>query len=105
MTTGFSIVLTTAASDGTVEAITQRLLAERLAACVQVLPIRSAYLWKGAIARESEQLLLIKARTANWPAIEAAIRAVHDYETPEIVRLEMADASRAYLDWIAAQTC
>ena len=104
MATGFSIVMTSAHSDATVAAITDRLLAEKLAACVQVLPIKSAYLWKGGIARDAEQLLLIKAKTADWPAIEAAIRDVHDYETPEIVRLDMADASRAYLDWIAAST-
>ncbi len=104
MTTGFSIVLTTASSDASVEAITRRLLDERLAACVQALPIQSAYVWKGAIARDSERLLLIKAKTADWLAIEAAIRDAHDYETPEIVRIDMADASRAYLDWITAST-
>ena len=104
MSTGFSIILSTAASDATVAAITDRLLGDRLAACVQTVPTSSAYVWKGAIARDDEKLLLIKAKSADWPAIEAAIRAVHDYETPEIIRLDMADASRAYLDWIAAST-
>ncbi len=104
MSTGFCIVLTTAGSDTAAAAITDRLLADRLAACVQVLPIDSAYVWKGAIARDQEKLLLIKAKTADWPAIEDAIRAVHDYETPEIVRIDMAAASQAYLDWIAAST-
>jgi periplasmic divalent cation tolerance protein len=102
--TGFSIVLTTASTDATVEAIIERLLGERLAACVQVLPVRSAYTWKGAIARDDEKLLLIKAKTADWPAIETAVRDVHDYETPEIVRLDMADASAAYLHWLAEST-
>lgn len=104
MSNGFSIVLTTAASDETVAAISDRLLNERLAACVQAMPISSAYVWKGEIVRDTERLLLIKAKTADWPAIEAAIRAVHDYETPEIVRIDMADASAAYLDWIASST-
>jgi periplasmic divalent cation tolerance protein len=104
MSTGFSIILTTAASDATVAAITDRLLRDRLAACVQAMPVASAYVWKGEIAREDEKLLLIKAKSADWPAIEAAIRATHDYETPEIIRLDMADASRAYLDWIVAST-
>ncbi len=104
MTTGFSIVLTTAASEAAAGAIANRLFADRLAACVQTLPVRSDYVWKGEIAHDAEQLLLIKAKTSDWPAIEAAIRDVHDYETPEIVRLDMADASRAYLDWIAAST-
>ena len=104
MSTGFSIILTTAASDATVAAITDRLLRDRLAACVQAMPVASAYVWKGEIAREDEKLLLIKAKSADWPAIEAAIRATHDYETPEIICLDMADASRAYLDWIVAST-
>lgn len=102
--TAFSIILTTASSDATVEAITARLLGERLAACVQGFPVSSAYVWQGARVDASETLLLIKAKTADWPAIEAAIRAVHDYETPEIVRVDMADASKAYLDWIEATT-
>ena len=104
MPSEFSIILTTAASASIVEAITNRLLAERLAACVQATPIASAYLWKGAIERVDEQLLIIKAKTTDWADIEAAIKAAHDYETPEIIRIEMADASRAYLDWIVAST-
>jgi periplasmic divalent cation tolerance protein len=104
VSTGFSLILTTAASDATVAAITDCLLGDGLAACVQAMPVSSAYVWKGEIARENEKLLLIKAKTADWAAIEAAIRAVHDYETPEIVRLDMADASRAYLDWLTAST-
>ncbi len=102
--TAFSIILTTASSEATVEAITARLLGEKLAACVQVLPISSAYLWQGTIARENEKLLLIKAKTPDWPDIETAIRAVHDYQTPEILRIDMADASQAYLEWITAVT-
>jgi len=104
MATDCSIILTSAASDIMADAIAEHLLTAGLAACVQVLPMRSAYVWKGAIARDDERLLLIKAKTADWPAVDAAIRRIHDYEIPEIVRIEMADASRAYLDWIAAST-
>jgi periplasmic divalent cation tolerance protein len=100
MAASASIILTTASKPETVAAITDRLLGDRLAACVQALPIASSYLWRGMRVDEAETLLLIKAKTVDWPAIEAAIRAVHDYETPEIVRVDMADASKAYLDWI-----
>jgi len=104
MATDCSIILTSAASDAMADSIADRLLSDRLAACVQVLPMRSAYVWKGQIAREEERLLLIKAKTADWPAIEAAMREIHDYETPEIVRIEMAEAAQTYLDWIVAST-
>ncbi len=104
MTTGFSIVLTTAPSEAAATAIADCLLERKLAACVQTLPIKSAYVWKDAIARDDELLLLIKAKTSDWAAIEAAIKSVHDYEIPEIARIEMADASKAYLAWIEAAT-
>jgi periplasmic divalent cation tolerance protein len=104
MPSDFCIVLTTAASEATVARIVERVLADRLAACIQVLPVRSFYVWQGAVRDEAEQLLVLKAKAADWPNLEAAIRAVHDYEVPEIVRLDMADASRAYLDWIGAVT-
>jgi periplasmic divalent cation tolerance protein len=104
MAAAFSIVLTTAPSEAAAQAIADRLLADGLAACVQSLPIRSAYRWKGSVARDDEILLLVKGKSADWPAIEAAIKSIHEYEVPEIVRVDMADASRAYLDWIEAST-
>ena len=67
---------------------------------MQVLPIRSYYVWKGATVEDGEQLLLIKARRADYPAIEAAIRDVHDYETPEILCLDVAAGSAGYLGWL-----
>jgi periplasmic divalent cation tolerance protein len=94
------VVLTTASSDATVRALVDRLLGDKLAACVQVLPIRSYYVWKGATVEDGEQLLLIKARRADFAAIEAAIRAVPDYETPEILCLDVAGGSAGYLSWL-----
>ena len=80
------------------------LLENRLAACVQTLPVQSAYRWKGAVNRDNEVLALIKTKTALYPEVEAFIRAAHPYETPEIVYLPFAAGLPAYLDWIAAET-
>jgi periplasmic divalent cation tolerance protein len=60
---------------------------------VQTLPIQSAYRWKGAIQREPETLALIKTQAALYPEVEAFIRSVHDYETPEIVFIPIAAGS------------
>ena len=94
------VILTTTSSEATTRAVVDRLLAERLAACVQVLPIRSFYVWKGETVEDADQLLLIKARRADFAAIEAAIRAVHDYETPEVLCLDVAAGSAGYLSWL-----
>lgn len=100
---GFCMVLTTATSDN-VPAIVEALLSQRLAACVQVMPIRSYYVWQGVLRDETEELLQIKARTEDYAEIEAAIRAVHRYDVPEILRFDVAEGSKPYLDWITEMT-
>lgn len=99
----YSMVLTTARPDNT-NAIVQALLSQKLAACVQVMPIRSHYVWQGVLREESEEMLFIKSRAEDYPAIEAAIRAVHDYDTPEILRFDVAAGEPSYLDWIGEMT-
>ena len=100
----FCVVMTTAASDETVQRLIDAALGGRLAACVQALPMNSHYVWKGEIMREAETLLLFKAKASDYPALEEAIRTAHDYETPEIIRLDIAAGLPAYLGWIAAST-
>ena len=98
------IVITTTGSEEVARRLIDRALEERLAACIQTLPVASYYVWKGAIARDAEHLLLFKAKSADFPALEALIRAGHDYEIPEILKLDVAAASQAYLDWVLAST-
>ena len=100
----FGIVLTTVATPDDARRLADGLLEKRLAACVQILAIQSAYRWKGAVQREPEQLLLIKTRVALYPAVEAYLRAHHPYEVPEIVRVPIAAGAPDYLRWLAAET-
>jgi|RhiMethySRZTD1v2_1073278.scaffolds.fasta_scaffold4181283_1 periplasmic divalent cation tolerance protein len=98
--TDYCVVLTTCASDDDARALASALLDQQLAACVQVMPIHSYYTWKGAQQSEPERLLFVKTRRALYDQVEAALRAIHPYETPEIVCLPMAAGSAAYLGWI-----
>ena len=100
----FCLVMTTASSEAAVRRLIDAALDARLAACVQALPMKSHYVWKGEIMREAETLLLFKAKGADYPALEEAIRTAHDYETPEIIRLDIAAGLPAYLAWIAEST-
>lgn len=102
--TGFVTVLTTTASEAEAEAIAEALLAEALAACVQIAQVRSRYVWKGAVQREAEQLLLIKTRAALFERVRARIRALHGYDTPEIVALPITAGDADYLGWLAEST-
>jgi len=80
-----------------------RLLVERaLAACVQILPpMVSIYRWQGNVEHSSECLLLIKTTREVYPRLEAAIKEIHSYQTPEIVALPIEAGSSEYLSWLA----
>ena len=85
--------------------LARTLLAERLAACVNIgAPVESMYHWHGQIETAQEVPVVIKTRAALYPRVEAAIRANHSYELPEIVAVPLRHGSSSYLDWLAAET-
>lgn len=100
MKTPYSVVFTTVASRTIAHEIAKKLIAERLAACVQMLPIESIYTWKNEIVEDNEILLLIKTREDRYPELENAILALHPYEVPEIVQVAVDNGLPAYLGWI-----
>ena len=95
------LVTTTVASRGDARRIADILLAERLAACVQFLPIESHYVWKGEKMAEPEIMLLAKTRADLFDRVIARIKALHPYETPEIVAQNFSAGFAPYLAWIA----
>jgi len=81
------------------------LVAERLAACVNVVPgLRSVYHWQGAIERSDETLLLIKTSRDRLEALTMRVCDLHPYELPELVAVEVTGGLSTYLDWVAEQT-
>jgi periplasmic divalent cation tolerance protein len=99
------LVLTSLPDEASAQALATALVTERLAACVNVLaPCRSIYRWQGAIESAPEVPLLIKSTTARYAALEAAIRARHPYELPEIIAVPIAHGLPEYLTWVATET-
>ena len=93
----------TASGEAEATRIAEMLVDRRLAACVQILPeIQSIYLWKGKVERERELLLLAKSTRENFPELEREVRAIHSYETPEIIALPVSAGSEPYLDWLTS---
>ena len=80
------------------------LVNERLAACVNVLaPCRSIYVWEGKTCDESEVPVLIKTTRRLFDDLEQRIRALHPYECPEIIALDVQDGFPGYLQWVSGQ--
>ena len=96
------VVLMTAADVEEAARLAEMLVGAQLAACVQILPpIESVYRWKGNIARESEILLLAKTDRSRFAEIEREVRALHSYETPEIIAVPVTAGSLPYLKWLS----
>ena len=99
------LVVTNLPDETSAQALATALVTERLAACVNVLaPCHSIYRWQGEIASTQEVPLLIKASAERYAALEAAIRARHPYELPEIIAVPIARGLPEYLTWIATET-
>jgi periplasmic divalent cation tolerance protein len=95
------VVLITAGSREEALRLAEMLVGARLAACVQVLPeMESIYHWQGRIERTPEVLLVVKTTAARFGELEREVRALHSYETPEIVALPITAASAPYLTWL-----
>jgi periplasmic divalent cation tolerance protein len=83
----------------------QELVEKRLAACINILsPCRSIYRWNGKIEDTEEFPMLIKTTRTRYPELEAAIRARHPYELPEIIAVPLAGGLPAYLEWVDTET-
>ena len=100
MNTKYSLIITTFADKDTAKKTAKFLVEQNLAACVQMFPIESIYLWKGEICDENEIVLFIKSRTALFAKISAAIREKHPYEVPEIIQIPIIGGLPEYLNWV-----
>lgn len=99
------LVLTNCPDEATANAIALALVEEKLAACVNILPrVQSVYRWQGAVESASEIPLLIKSTVGRYAELEAAIRARHPYDVPEIIALPITQGLPAYLNWVATET-
>lgn len=98
------VILTTVPDLESAEAIARALVAEQLAACVNVLPpMTSFYRWRGAMEREAEHQLVIKTIRSRVPDVQARLLELHPYEVPEFLVLPIVDASMAYLEWLSKE--
>src|SRR5918997_5989240 len=99
------VVFMTAANVEEATRLADMLVGAHLAACVQILPeIESVYRWEGKIERQAEVLLLAKTTRGKFDDLEREVRALHSYDTPEIVAVPIAIGSAPYLEWLTEAT-
>ena len=101
MSTDLQLVLCSVPNRETADQIAGTIVAEQLAACVNIIPgIVSVYRWKDAIEKDEELLLLIKTTRERYESLELRIQALHPYELPEIIAVSLQTGQTDYIKWI-----
>jgi len=95
------VVLMTAPDEATGADLATRLVEERLAACVNIVPgIRSVFRWEGRIQDDAEVMLVGKTVASSLDALRARVLQLHPYDVPELLALPVAHGNGSYLDWV-----
>ena len=96
------IVFMTASNGEEAARLADMLVGAHLAACVQILPeMESVYRWQGKIERAPEVLILAKTVRSKFEELEREVRALHSYDTPEIIAVPVVAGSARYLEWLS----
>lgn len=107
MTVDESVILyTTWPDEQTAQALAAVAVADRLAACANILaPMRSFYRWEGGVEQAVEIPMLLKTTAAASPALRDLILSRHPYEIPCVLALAIdpAASAPAFLNWLRSE--
>ena len=99
------LVFITVDSQENAQKIASKLLAERKAACVNIIPkVESQYWWQGKIESANELLLIVKTRAALIDELIKLVKENHPYSVPEIIAMPIIGGNKDYLQWIEKET-
>ncbi len=96
----FCIVLTTTNNEAVKQHLVDIILSNKLAACIQTMPIESHYVWEGTVCDDKEILLSIKTQTKHYKKLVDLIEEHHDYDVPQIIQVPIVKGFEPYLSWI-----
>ena len=99
------VILVTAVNQEEARKIGKEMVNAKLAACANIIPrIQSIYRWKGKVVKAQEVLIILKSTRPRYRALEKAIKAMHTYETPEIIALPVKEGLDRYIGWLRSET-
>jgi periplasmic divalent cation tolerance protein len=101
----YCVILVTSKDVEEAERIANKLLEEKLAACVNILKdVQSLFWWDGNIDRTGEVMLVIKTRRNLFNKVAKAVKMAHSYDVPEVIALPIVAGDAPYLKWINSST-
>ncbi|HJD58976.1 MAG TPA: divalent-cation tolerance protein CutA [Rickettsia endosymbiont of Ceroptres masudai] len=94
------LILTTTNNLQIAKKIASVLLELNLAACIQIDDVKSYFRWDGRVTLETEYRLVIKTKSSNYNEIENKLLEIHNYELPQIIKINIDYGFQKYLKWI-----
>ncbi len=94
-----NVLTTTVGKEEDARRLARDAVSGRLAACVQVEPITSHYVWQGTQCEDAEWRLVFKTLPTGMFALLRWLRSAHPYDLPQILVRE-EQASREYAAWV-----
>jgi len=83
-------------------ALGKMVVEKKLAACANVFPVQSNYLWESKMQDEQEFILLLKTFPSLKEKLSLFISSTHSYDTPAILSWQ-AEVNEAYGNWMHDQ--
>ncbi len=101
----FALIYITTSSLEEAEKIGKKLVEERLAACVNIIPeILSFYWWEGKLCRDKEALILAKTRWEKKNKLIKRVKEVHSYTVPGILVIPIEGGLKEFLHYLQVET-
>ena len=98
------IIASTFSDEATAAGVGKKMVEDKLAACVNLAPVRSIYSWKGKVEDQQECLALFKTTKESAGKLKEELARVHPYDVPEIIEIDISDVSAPYLSWLIEST-
>ena len=104
MTSEYCIAMTTLEDEDGASRLARAVVEAKLAACVQLVHIRSTFSWEGAVDDATEVLVLMKTRTIAYDRLQQFVCDNHPYDVPEILQIPVTTGYGPYLSWVSDNT-
>jgi len=98
------MIVSTYPNKKSISEIANKLVQEKLVACVNMTKISSVYSWKGKIENANEFLAIFKTTQKNKAKVKNKIKITHPYKVPEIAEIQINSINKPYLDWLIEST-
>jgi len=95
------VLFITTATAEEAQQISNVLLNQRKAACVNIMPnVTSLFWWQDKIESANENLLIVKTKASLLDEVVRLVIENHSYEIPEVIALPIIGGNQDYLEWI-----